>query len=314
MQGLYYGFLKMDIFVFHEIPNVRLQIPLAPIAEPEDRELRALNDFILLKERHIARYMDIEKNLLAIEATDRFISYLKDFPLQNHFEAASRHFGLFWKFFQPYIVQVPQEVQPLDSQVMNILQSLPPVMETSYFGPRSQMPRGHRIRGSSNNVRGQGRRREGNVEQVDEQINGGQTNERQGNQGREQGGRVRGGRGRGRSERQGNTSNLIISNDDAIDRFSTFDPHQDVKVGMVIAMETDDIDRHLGIHFFVAKVLSLSQQACENGVANVLWYQPKMPRGLQDEEGKFHNRYTNCIQRAWEPSREPHGCIPITGG
>ena len=106
-----------------------------------------------------------------------------------------------------------------------------------------------RIRGSSNNVRGQGRRREGNVEQVDEQINSGQTNERQGSQGREQGGRVRGGRGRGRSERQSNAPNLIISNDYAIDRFSTFDPHQDVKVGMVVAMKTDDIDRHLGIPF-----------------------------------------------------------------
>ena len=49
-----------------EIANVRLQIPLAHIAEPEDRELKALSDFILLKERHIARYMDIEKNILAI--------------------------------------------------------------------------------------------------------------------------------------------------------------------------------------------------------------------------------------------------------
>ncbi len=58
-------------------------------------------------------------------------------------------------------------------------------------------------------------------------------------------------------------------------------------------------------------MLSLSQQACENGITNVLWYQPRMPRGLQDEEGTFHNRYTDCIHRAWEPSREPHGCVPI---
>ena len=72
--------------------DVRLQIPLAPIAKPEDRELRTLNDFTLLKERHIARYMDIEKNLLNIEATNRFIFYLKDFPWQNHFEAACASF------------------------------------------------------------------------------------------------------------------------------------------------------------------------------------------------------------------------------
>ena len=66
------------------------------------------------------------------------------------------------------------------------------MIETSYFGPCSQMPRGHCICGSSNNVRGQGRRKERNIEQVDEQINSGQTNERQGSQGREQEGRVRG--------------------------------------------------------------------------------------------------------------------------
>ena len=61
----------------------------------------------------------------------------------------------------------------------------------------------------------------------------------------------------------------------------------------------------------MSKVFSLSQQACENDAANILWYQPKMPRGLQDKEGKFHNWYTNCVQCAWEPSRELHGCIPI---
>ena len=73
---------------------------------------------------------------------------------------------------------VLQEVQPLDSQVMDILQSLPPMMETSYFGPHSQMPRGHRIRGSSNNVRGKVEEEKKNVRQVDEQANKGQTNER----------------------------------------------------------------------------------------------------------------------------------------
>ena len=38
-------------------------------------------------------------------------------------------------------------------------------------------------------------------------------------------------------------------NDYAIDRFSTFDQHQDVKVGMVVAMKTDGIDQHLRIPF-----------------------------------------------------------------
>ena len=38
---------------------------------------------------------------------------------------------------------------------------------------------------------------------------------------------------------------------------------------MVLAIETDDIVRHLRI-YFVEKVLSLNQQACEFGVANIL--------------------------------------------
>ena len=43
-------------------------------------------------------------------------------------------------------------MQPLDYQVMDFLQLLPPVMETSYVGHGYQMPRGHRIRDSSNNL------------------------------------------------------------------------------------------------------------------------------------------------------------------
>ena len=111
--------------------------------------------------------MDIEKIFFDIKATNRFISYLKDFSLQNHFEVISAPFWPLLKKLPTIHCPVPQEVQPLDSQVMNILQSFALVMETSYFGPRSQMPRGHRIRGSPNNVRGQCRRREGIVEQVD---------------------------------------------------------------------------------------------------------------------------------------------------
>ena len=59
--------------------------------------------------------------------------------------------------------------------------------------------------------------------------------------------------------------------------------------------------------FYVAKVLSLSQQAGDNDFANVLWYRPKMPRRIQDGEGNVHNLYANYIQCAWEPSRDPHG-------
>ena len=93
-----------------------------------------------------------KKNLLAIEAIDIFISYLKYFSLQNHFEAASVPIWPLLEKKSTIHCPVPQKVQPIDSQIMDILQTRPHVMETSYFGPRSQMPRGHHICGSSNNV------------------------------------------------------------------------------------------------------------------------------------------------------------------
>ena len=72
-----------------------------------------------------------------------------------------RSYSVGFKWFWPLLEKnstihcpIPQEVQPLNSQVMDFLQSLPPVMETSYFGPRSQMPIGYHICGSLNNVRG----------------------------------------------------------------------------------------------------------------------------------------------------------------
>ena len=69
-----------------------------------------------------------------------------------------------------------------------------------------------------------------------------------------------------------------------------------------VAIKTDDIDRHLRTLFVCGKGAFFKSKACENDVANVLRYQPKMPRELQDEEGKFHNRYIIYIQRAWRPS------------
>ena len=190
-----------------------------------------------------------------------------------------------------------------DTRITNVLQSLPPVMVTSFFGPRSEMPRGHRIRGNRTNARGRGR----GAQITNGEVGGDQENGRQGRRGQGRGGTARGrGQGQESSTNSTNIPNAIIG-----EQFPSFDPHQDVKMGMFVAMETEDVDQEKGILFFVAKVISLNQQACEDGTAQVLWYQPKMPVGLQDQLGQFHNRYTNCIHRAWEPSREENSWVPI---
>ena len=76
-------------------------------------------------------------------------------------------------------------------------------------------------------------------------------------------------------------------------------------------LEIKNNNQEKGILFFVANVLALNQQASENETTKVLWYQSKMPIGLHDEEGYFHNWYTNCIHQGWEPSREENTCIII---
>ena len=54
----------------------------------------------------------------------------------------------------------------------------------------------------------------------------------------------------------------------------------------------------------------MSRQACSDGIALVLWYQPK-PVGVEDEPRMYHERYRTCIERSWEPSREQHDHVPI---
>jgi hypothetical protein len=96
-----------------------------------------------------------------------------------------------------------------------------------------------------------------------------------------------------------------------VDASSTFNPHMDVQTDMFVAMETYDDDCAKGIPFFVAKVITVNRQAYSNGTVPVLWYQPKMPIGLQDDVGKFNKRYRNFIKQGWEPSRENHEFVPI---
>lgn len=133
------------------------------------------------------------------------------------------------------------------------------------------MQRGHRIRRNRTNTRGRGR---GGLARRGRRGGGQRTSKQEsGEQGRGEQGRGERGRGQGRRRgRRGSTSSTDIPNAIVVDHFPSFDPHQDVKMGMFVAMETEDADREKGIPFFVAKVISLNQQACEDGTIEVLWY------------------------------------------
>jgi hypothetical protein len=59
---LEHGYVFLD-----GIPLAREEVPLAPVLQADARELKALEEFIMLKERHISRHMNVEKCLEAIE-------------------------------------------------------------------------------------------------------------------------------------------------------------------------------------------------------------------------------------------------------
>jgi hypothetical protein len=144
------------------IPLAREEVPLAPVLQADARELKVLEEFIMLKERHISRHMNVEKCLEAIEEAS-LISYLRMFPSKDKSNDLR---APFWPIggensISPGALEIKPNLEnsePIqassaalnspNSAILNVLQSLSAVMVTSYFGPRSQMPRGHRIRGT----------------------------------------------------------------------------------------------------------------------------------------------------------------------
>ena len=52
--------------VFRSVPLVRTKPVFSPVADADVRELQALDEFIRLKERQIARHTQVERNMAAI--------------------------------------------------------------------------------------------------------------------------------------------------------------------------------------------------------------------------------------------------------
>jgi hypothetical protein len=58
-------------------------VPLVPMLQPNARELKALEKFIMLKEIRISQYMNIEKCPEAIEEASQLISYFREFSSKD---------------------------------------------------------------------------------------------------------------------------------------------------------------------------------------------------------------------------------------
>ena len=68
----------------YKVPLVWTKPVFAPVADADVRELQALNEFIRLKERQIARHTQVERNKAAIIETEWLKNYLTKFPQGNH--------------------------------------------------------------------------------------------------------------------------------------------------------------------------------------------------------------------------------------
>ena len=64
----------------------------APVLDADVRELQALDEFIKLKERQIARHTQVERNMAAITETEWLKNYLAEFPRRNHVATTNDHF------------------------------------------------------------------------------------------------------------------------------------------------------------------------------------------------------------------------------
>ena len=65
------------------MPSTDQKPSFADVYDANDQELKALEEFIKMKERYIMKLMYVDRNLRAIEDTKWLMQYLKQFPRIN---------------------------------------------------------------------------------------------------------------------------------------------------------------------------------------------------------------------------------------
>jgi hypothetical protein len=271
------------------VPSAHLPIGFATVTDPEPRDIKVLEDYIVLKEKHIARNQNVEKNIEVVEQTEWLISYLKEFPTKDHMEVIQ---SPFWPLEEGITNEVSIE-GVLSGNVVDesIFIHLPPVVVDAYWGPKSMKPSRQRIRQQvlrPNRANNTSRRGRGHIQSTLQYRHGMTSNYQNDNRG-----------------------NRTVSGNQGSHPFPAFDPRQDVRSGMFVGIEIGEEDQLKGIPFFIAKVIDMERQASEDGTFTVLWYEPRMRRGEVDNAGEFHRRYCSSINKSWVPSREPNDTIPV---
>jgi hypothetical protein len=127
------------------LPNMPEKPTLAEVHRVEERELKALDEFIAYKTRCVERLQNVEKNLQTIEETKWLKEYLEHFPDANR--EAQRALP-FWPHEQDrngvedsaLEVEVRTEDRSSPAEVGLIMATMPDPEAKGYFGPRRSRP------------------------------------------------------------------------------------------------------------------------------------------------------------------------------
>jgi hypothetical protein len=109
----------VDYECLDAMPSIRLLVGLAAILDAKPRDIKVLEDYIDLKERHITRHQNVEQNIEAIFETKWLIAYLKEFPTRDQTKAMQ---APFWPIEdvveQEGITQFPPPTNALQENIM----------------------------------------------------------------------------------------------------------------------------------------------------------------------------------------------------
>ena len=236
--------------------------------------MKALEEFIKMKERYIMKLMYVEHNLHAIEDIKTWLmQYLKQFLRKNksvmleqlHFwppasdssnMASMQQSSSHAQEFEHY----PSIVDSLEMG-STILDHLSSILQKGSFRPQQGKPQTTTSRPA-------------------------------------------------KKQRPTTMEHIIPTEKDLEDVFLEFDLFTYVKAGHMVAMNTSIEDRESDIPFFLGKVALVKNVSSTLGSMKFIWYWPK-PTLQQDDPGIWTYRYRNCMKQKWIPSHEPSNWVDL---
>ena len=243
----------------NEVPNREHKPKFAHVHDANHQDLKALEDFIIMKEKCIMKLMYVDRNMRAIEDTKWLMQYMKQFPRedklipweQSQFWPTTREVNAITSMDQHgSAVKEPQPLQ-LTARTLEtgstVLDHLLPILQRGYFGPRRGKPRNLTLKPT-------------------------------------------------KKQRPNTTEVLPSPNIDLDDPFPEFDPFKDIQVGQFVTMNSSSEDRESDIPFFLGRVSEIKNVSPTSRFMRIIWYWPK-PTSQQDNPGMWTYKYRNCMKQ-----------------